>query len=68
MTSFNKRIRGEFCTLLVVNELLDEMRDGVSVGKITSSECKSFITLQDHNDIMQFENYWISQVKNGFDV
>lgn len=68
MTSFNKRIRGEFCTLLVVNELLDEIRDGVSVGKITSSECKSFITLQDHNDIMQFENYWISQVKNGFDV
>lgn len=68
MTSFNKRIRGEFCTLLVVNELLDEIQDGVSVGKITSSECKSFITLQDHNDIMQFENYWISQVKNGFDV
>jgi dTDP-glucose pyrophosphorylase len=68
MTSCNKRIRGEFCTLLVVNELLDEIRDGVSVGKITSSECKSFITLQDHNDIMQFENYWISQVKNGFDV
>lgn len=68
MTSFNKRIRGEFCTLLVVNELLDEIRDGVSVGKITSSECKSFIKLQDHNDIMQFENYWISQVKNGFDV
>lgn len=65
MTSFNKRIRGEFCTLLVVNELLDEIRDGVSIGTITSSECKSFVTLQDHNDIMQFENYWISQVKNG---
>lgn len=68
MTSYNKRIRGEFCTLLVVNELLDEIRDGISVGKITSSECKSFITLQDYNDIIQFENYWISQVKNGFDV
>jgi hypothetical protein len=53
---------------LVVNELLDEIRDGVSIGKITSSECKYFIALQDHNDIMQFENYWISQVKNGFDV
>ena len=68
MTSLNKRIRGEFCTLLVVNELLDEIRDGVSVGKITLSECKSFITLQDHNDILQFKNYWISQVINGFDV
>lgn len=58
MTSLNKRIRGEFCTLLVVNELLDEIRNGVSVGKITSSECKSFMTFQDTNDIMQFENYW----------
>lgn len=68
MTSLNKRILGEFCTSLVVNELLDEIRDGVSVGKITSSQCKSFMILQDHNDIMQFENYWISQVKGGFDV
>jgi dTDP-glucose pyrophosphorylase len=68
MTSLNKRIRGEFCTMLVVNELLDEIRDGVSIGKITSTQCKSFTTLQDENDIMKFENYWISQVKNGFDV
>jgi dTDP-glucose pyrophosphorylase len=68
MTSLNKRIRGEFCTLLVVNELLDEIRDGVSFGKITSSECKSFTTFQDHNDIMQFENYWISGVKNAIDI
>lgn len=66
MTSFNKRIRGEFCTMLVVNELLDEIRDNVSIGKITTSHCKHFAKFEDCNDLLQFQNYWISHVNGGF--
>lgn len=68
MTSMNKRIRGEFCTMMVVNELFDEINDDKITGKITASQAKYFTTLQDMNEIDQFKNYWISNVKCGFDL
>ena len=67
MTSMNKRILGEFCTMMVVNELFDEINNDKITGKITAAQAKYFTNLQDTNEIDQFKNYWISNIKCGFD-
>lgn len=67
MTSTNKRLEGEFCTMFVTNELLNEINNNEISGKIKNVECKYFANIQDRNDINQFENYWVSNVKMGFE-
>lgn len=72
MISCNKRIKGEFCADLITNEMLDEIKH---LNKETSEKEKScnlvikkeydfFISLQDHDDIYNFQHYW--KHKNSF--
>jgi len=61
MISCNKRSRGEFCTNLVANELVNESNEENLVKKVDVQKC--FI-MEDPNDITQFQNFWISEILN----
>jgi hypothetical protein len=61
MISCNKRSRGEFCTNLVANELINESNEENLVKKVDVQKC---YIMEDPNDITQFQNFWISEILN----
>lgn len=79
MISYNKRIKGEFCSDLITNEMLDEIKQlnitknnkeisdkeiskenldkEKSCNLVIKKEYDFFISLQDHDDIYNFQHY-----------
>ena len=59
MKSQNKRLVGEFCTTLIMNEIVDDMNWGVIPrGSMIHALCEEYHVFQEGEHVTQFEQWY----------
>jgi dTDP-glucose pyrophosphorylase len=65
MISQNKRILGEFCTTLVTNEVLDDIKDKIlPEGSVIHRICERYFPFRQEHELKAFYQWYIDNKRN----